>query len=70
MWEVLTGRRDGNVSVASEVLADIPSPFLNFSSLVQSFKSKGLTVHDLVVLSGILTYYTQESNGTYFSRVI
>jgi peroxidase len=70
MWEVLTGRRDGNVSVASEALANIPSPFLNFSSLVQSFKSKGLTVHDLVVLSGIHTYYTQESDGTYFSRVI
>ncbi|KAG6752837.1 hypothetical protein POTOM_042876 [Populus tomentosa] len=55
IWEVLTGRRDGNVSLASEVLANIPSPFLNFSSLVQSFKSKGLTVHDLVVLSGAHT---------------
>ncbi|KAJ6888229.1 peroxidase 3-like [Populus alba x Populus x berolinensis] len=55
IWEVLTGRRDGNVSLASEVLAHIPSPFLNFSSLVQSFKSKGLTVHDLVVLSGAHT---------------
>ncbi|XP_015575640.1 peroxidase 27-like [Ricinus communis] len=52
LWEVLTGRRDGSVSLASEVFAHIPSPFANFSALKQNFKSKGLTVHDLVVLSG------------------
>ncbi|XP_050238696.1 peroxidase 24-like [Mercurialis annua] len=52
LWEVLTGRRDGSVSLASEVFANIPSPFANFSTLIQNFKSKGLTVHDLVVLSG------------------
>ncbi|KAF9671265.1 hypothetical protein SADUNF_Sadunf12G0029400 [Salix dunnii] len=55
MWEVLTGRRDGKVSLASEALANLPSPFFNFSSLLRSFKSKGLTVHDLVVLSGAHT---------------
>ncbi|XP_021681475.2 peroxidase 3 [Hevea brasiliensis] len=52
MWEVLTGRRDGNVSLASDVFSNIPSPFFNFSSLLQNFNSKGLNVHDLVVLSG------------------
>ncbi|KAB5531750.1 hypothetical protein DKX38_018420 [Salix brachista] len=51
MWEVLTGRRDGKVSLSSEALANIPSPFSNFSTLLKSFQSKGLTVHDLVVLS-------------------
>ncbi|KAG5233850.1 peroxidase [Salix suchowensis] len=55
MWEVLTGRRDGKVSRASEALANLPSPFSNFSTLLRSFKSKGLTVHDLVVLSGAHT---------------
>ncbi|KAJ6748960.1 PEROXIDASE [Salix purpurea] len=55
MWEVLTGRRDGKVSLASEVLANIPSPFFNFSTLLKGFQSKGLTVHDLVVLSGAHT---------------
>ncbi|KAJ8766322.1 hypothetical protein K2173_022381 [Erythroxylum novogranatense] len=52
MWEVLTGRRDGKVSRASEALANIPSPFFNFTMLKQSFANKSLTVHDLVVLSG------------------
>ncbi|XP_057771922.1 peroxidase 24-like [Salvia miltiorrhiza] len=55
MWEVLTGRRDGTVSLASEALADIPSPFLNFTTLKQSFATKNLTVKDLVVLSGAHT---------------
>ncbi|KAK2992676.1 hypothetical protein RJ640_014926 [Escallonia rubra] len=55
MWEVLTGRRDGNISRASEALANIPSPFSNFTTLKQSFASKNLTVQDLVVLSGAHT---------------
>lgn len=52
MWEVLTGRRDGNISRQSEALTNIPSPFNNFTTLKQNFANKGLTVHDLVVLSG------------------
>ncbi|KAH7577460.1 hypothetical protein ACOSP7_001633 [Xanthoceras sorbifolium] len=52
MWEVLTGRRDGRVSLESDVFPNIPAPFDNFTVLRQSFQSKGLNVHDLVVLSG------------------
>ncbi|XP_020211740.1 peroxidase 3 [Cajanus cajan] len=55
MWEVLTGRRDCTVSKSSEALANIPAPFFNFTQLKQSFASKGLTLHDLVVLSGAHT---------------
>nr|GMD77394.1 peroxidase 3-like [Ipomoea batatas] len=55
MWEVLTGRRDGKISQASEALANIPSPFSNFTVLRQSFANKSLTVHDLIVLSGAHT---------------
>ncbi|KAK1591052.1 hypothetical protein Q3G72_001494 [Acer saccharum] len=51
-WEVLTGRRDGRVSLASEVNANLPSPFSNFSTLWQLFSSKGLNLTDLVSLSG------------------
>ncbi|CAJ1969141.1 unnamed protein product [Sphenostylis stenocarpa] len=55
MWEVLTGRRDGTVSTSGEALANIPTPFFNLTQLRQSFASKGLTLHDLVVLSGAHT---------------
>ncbi|PNY02305.1 peroxidase 3-like protein [Trifolium pratense] len=55
LWEVLTGRRDGTVSKSSEALTNIPSPFFNFTQLKQNFARKGLTVHDLVVLSGAHT---------------
>ncbi|KAG4113837.1 hypothetical protein ERO13_D12G007800v2 [Gossypium hirsutum] len=52
LWEVLTGRRDGRVSRVSEALANLPSPFSNFTTLVRNFANQGLNVHDLVVLSG------------------
>lgn len=55
LWEVLTGRRDGTVSKSNEALTNIPAPFFNFTQLKQSFASKGLTLHDLVVLSGAHT---------------
>ncbi|XP_077219064.1 uncharacterized protein LOC143853210 [Tasmannia lanceolata] len=55
IWKVLTGRRDGNISRASEALANIPAPFFNFSTLNSSFASKGLSIKDLVVLSGAHT---------------
>ena len=54
VWEVLTGRRDGRVSLLTEALANIPSPFSNFTRLKQNFAKKGLNVHDLVVLSGTI----------------
>ena len=52
MWKVLTGRRDGRISLASQAFKEIPSPLFNFTTLKQSFANKGLTLHDLVVLSG------------------
>ncbi|URE26771.1 peroxidase [Musa troglodytarum] len=55
LWEVKTGRRDGNVSLASEALADIPSAGANITRLVQQFACKNLSVTDLVVLSGAHT---------------
>ncbi|KAL5978290.1 hypothetical protein ACLOJK_029407 [Asimina triloba] len=54
-WKVPTGRRDGNISLASEVLANIPAPFFNITQLKTSFRQKGLSEKDLVVLSGAHT---------------
>lgn len=51
-WDVKTGRRDGRVSIASEALTQLPSPFANISELKQNFAARGLNVKDLVVLSG------------------
>lgn len=61
MWEVLTGRRDGNVSIAAEADLLLPSPFADFTELKKNFNDKGLTVKDLVVLSGI-RFYIYHSN--------
>ncbi|KAI3780827.1 hypothetical protein L2E82_10819 [Cichorium intybus] len=45
------GRRDGRVSIALESLT-LPAPFGNITELKAQFASKGLSVKDLVVLSG------------------
>ncbi|KAL3337683.1 hypothetical protein AABB24_030019 [Solanum stoloniferum] len=45
-WNVPTGRRDGTISIASETLSDIPSPFSNFSTLQNDFAKKGLDLKD------------------------
>ncbi|KAG5628127.1 hypothetical protein H5410_013345 [Solanum commersonii] len=55
MWEVETGRKDGNVSLASEVSSNLPLPDSNISTLQQLFAKKGLNVNDLVALSGAHT---------------
>ncbi|XP_012452923.2 peroxidase 24 [Gossypium raimondii] len=55
LWDVQLGRRDGMVSLATETNGNLPSPFANFTSLIQLFNRKGLDVNDLVVLSGAHT---------------
>lgn len=64
---MLTGRRDGSVSIAAEADLLLPSPFANFSVLKKNFNDKGLTVKDLVVLSGMHFYiyiYIYRTNFT------
>ncbi|KAK8509886.1 hypothetical protein V6N13_093726 [Hibiscus sabdariffa] len=68
LWEVLTGRRDGRVSRRSEALANIPSPFSNFTTLVKNFANHSLNVRDLVVLSGAHTIGVSHCSG-FFNRL-
>ncbi|KAA8526486.1 hypothetical protein F0562_008311 [Nyssa sinensis] len=62
-WQVPTGRRDGRVSLSSEALNNLPSPFFNITQLKASFSSKGLDVKDLSVLSGGHTIGTSHCFG-------
>ncbi|KAL5995341.1 hypothetical protein ACLOJK_025399, partial [Asimina triloba] len=54
-WELLTGRRDGRISLAADVGSNLPSPFSDFATLLDLFASKELSVVDLVALSGAHT---------------
>ncbi|KAF3789703.1 Peroxidase 66 [Nymphaea thermarum] len=53
-WKVLKGRKDGRVSIAAET-KELPPPNSTVTKLIQSFAKKGLSVGDLVALSGAHT---------------
>ncbi|KAK1278097.1 Peroxidase 5 [Acorus gramineus] len=47
-----SGRRDGRVSSAPEVVKNLPSPVFDAEKLAQNFASKGFTRREMVTLSG------------------
>lgn len=49
-YKVPAGRKDGTVSLRSEVAANIPATFLNVKQLEQSFTNKGLTLEEMMAL--------------------
>jgi hypothetical protein len=46
------GRYDGLVSLASETVPNLPAPFYGLQQLNASFAAKGLSLEDMVTLSG------------------
>ncbi|KAI3872231.1 hypothetical protein MKW98_011723 [Papaver atlanticum] len=53
-YDVPAGRKDGTVSLASETI-DLPPPTFNVAQLTQNFANKGLTLEEMVTLSGTHT---------------
>lgn len=51
-YDVPSGRRDGRVSLSSEVVLNLPPPFFSASQLRDNFKAKGLSLDEMVTLSG------------------
>ncbi|KAG1371404.1 Peroxidase 5 [Cocos nucifera] len=51
-YQVPAGRRDGRISRESEALANIPSPNSNANQLKENFTKKGLSLDEMVTLSG------------------
>ncbi|KAL6843358.1 hypothetical protein ACP4OV_027071 [Aristida adscensionis] len=54
-YEVLLGRRDARTATADDADNGLPTPFMDLPALVDSFNSHGLSLRDLVVLSGAHT---------------
>jgi peroxidase len=67
-WQVQLGRRDGTTASQSAANTNIPSPFESLNSLISKFQGVGLSVQDLVVLSGAHTIGRAHC-GTFSSRL-
>jgi len=51
-WDVGLGRRDSITASRADANKSIPAPFLNLGALKTNFANQGLSVTDLVALSG------------------
>eukprot|EP00253_Pinus_taeda_P001925 PITA_01925 len=54
-WDVPAGRKDGNISLASNIPGNLPPPTFNVTQLTQIFATKGLSQDEMVTLSGAHT---------------
>ncbi|KAL2941713.1 Peroxidase 5 [Bienertia sinuspersici] len=51
-YAVQSGRRDGRVSLKDDVTKNLPTPFFSLLQLQQNFERKGLSLEEMVTLSG------------------
>lgn len=54
-WKVKLGRRDSTTASGAAANASIPPPTSNLSALISSFSAQGLSLKDMVALSGAHT---------------
>ncbi|KAF9591036.1 hypothetical protein IFM89_001246 [Coptis chinensis] len=54
-WNVKLGRRDARTASQLAANTSIPPPFFNLTNLISNFQAQGLSVRDLVALSGTHT---------------
>ncbi|XP_047328523.1 peroxidase 46-like [Impatiens glandulifera] len=61
--EIPTGRRDGKVSAVSDVRPNMVDTSFSLDQMIQTFSSKGLSINDLVTLSGAHTIGAAHCNA-------
>ncbi|KAJ9154501.1 hypothetical protein P3X46_027825 [Hevea brasiliensis] len=52
-YDVLGGRRDGTISLIGDATKNLPDAFFNVTQLKENFAKKGLSLEELVTLSGV-----------------